>query len=226
MVITRNLIFCAEHRPAAERPWKTFPASSVHAKYSTMHNRVRQVRGPASEHPCIDNCGKSADAWSYDHADPFEVSEDRHGLALTYSLSTAHYQPRCNSCHTFFDRGAESWGNCMAPDCTRGTAYSYCYRHPVGPLRFGPGKGMVLGYRQAPLDEHGRKRPPRHRLAVASTMTEKRCNDCRKTLPVESFSIIRSRADNPDRDPYRSYCIPCEQARGLAKYRKRTSDGV
>lgn len=67
--------------------------------YSGMHIRLRRVLGTPQQHGCVD-CGAEAAHWSYDHADPAELIED----GLPYSVKIGHYQPRCRSCHTKFDR--------------------------------------------------------------------------------------------------------------------------
>lgn len=190
------------------------------ARYTTVHSQLRKKFGPASAYPCA-FCGGQAQDWSYDRLCPnekIEYRKNRSGtVACPYSEDFDRYQPVCRGCHVYRDRGFANWATCLV--CTSKTMHSYCARHWVGPRRLA---GIQLGHRQAPADEHGRKRSPRHRLAVASTMTHKRCNQCEETLPVAAFSVIRSRADNPNRDPYRSYCLPCEQEKGIARYLART----
>ena len=72
--------------------------------YGTAHERVRKVRGSASQYPCVD-CGRSAAQWSYDHADGAELVDTSAGSCggLPYSIDPAHYDPRCVSCHKRFD---------------------------------------------------------------------------------------------------------------------------
>lgn len=72
-----------------------------HARYHAMHKRVRTQRGPAADHTCT--CGVTAEEWSYDHADPDEVSDMDKGHSLPYSLDVNHYDPRCVPCHRRFD---------------------------------------------------------------------------------------------------------------------------
>jgi hypothetical protein len=62
------------------------------------HGRVRKDRGIPSSHQCID-CGKTAAHWSYDHADPDELTSEKG----PYSLDVERYQPRCVPCHKRFD---------------------------------------------------------------------------------------------------------------------------
>lgn len=69
--------------------------------YAGAHLRIRAVRGPASEHGCID-CGRPAAHWSYDRSDPHE----RAGPDGPYSTDSQHYQPRCVPCHKRFDLAA------------------------------------------------------------------------------------------------------------------------
>lgn len=63
------------------------------------HDRVRSRRGPARTHPCID-CGLPAAHWSYDHADPKELIDER---GNPMSADPNHYQARCVPCHKRFD---------------------------------------------------------------------------------------------------------------------------
>jgi hypothetical protein len=66
--------------------------------YGGMHIRIRDNRGPASEHPCVD-CGSQAYEWSYDHTGLNERVED----GLRYSTDIGQYSPRCKPCHKAFD---------------------------------------------------------------------------------------------------------------------------
>lgn len=70
--------------------------------YRTTHKRVRAARGRADSHPCTD-CGGRAQEWSYDQADPHEVTEVVRGWPLAYSTDPARYEPRCIPCHRTFD---------------------------------------------------------------------------------------------------------------------------
>jgi hypothetical protein len=56
--------------------------------YDVWHNRVKKVRGPASDYCCID-CGGPAEDWST--ADP--SSND----------AWVRFQPRCRKCHRRYD---------------------------------------------------------------------------------------------------------------------------
>ena len=74
--------------------------------YHTLHDRLDEDRGRASEHACVD-CGAPAQHWSYDHADLDElVGQNPRSTAfgLSYSLKPEHYDPRCVPCHRRFDR--------------------------------------------------------------------------------------------------------------------------
>jgi hypothetical protein len=80
------------------------PSVTLHAdqrSYSAMHMWIRSQRGQARDHQCVD-CSAPADDWSYDHADPDEVFDER---GFTYSRKVEHYAPRCKPCHRRFDRG-------------------------------------------------------------------------------------------------------------------------
>lgn len=75
--------------------------------YATLHQRLRNRLGPASQHQCVD-CGKSAAHWSYDGLDPTELTETvlvkNHSYSVAYSVSENYYQPRCPRCHQAFDQ--------------------------------------------------------------------------------------------------------------------------
>jgi hypothetical protein len=71
--------------------------------YGAAHWRCRNDRGPAKYHQCVD-CGDPACHWSYNYTDPDELM-DTPGTQtpIPYSLSPAHYSPRCAPCHKRFD---------------------------------------------------------------------------------------------------------------------------
>lgn len=71
--------------------------------YYGAHTRVAGLRGRAKARKCVD-CGKQAAHWSYDHADPDELVEPIELGGKRYSDKPEHYEPRCNRCHTLFDR--------------------------------------------------------------------------------------------------------------------------
>lgn len=68
--------------------------------YEAAHWRVRQAKGSASEHVCID-CGKQARQWSYNYSDTVEIVCFRR--AVLYSTDPSRYEPRCSSCHKLHD---------------------------------------------------------------------------------------------------------------------------
>ena len=68
--------------------------------YFGAHTRIRYTRGPASKFRCKD-CGGRAAHWSYNHQDPAERTDPRLGR---YSTNPDFYEPRCVSCHSWFDR--------------------------------------------------------------------------------------------------------------------------
>lgn len=70
--------------------------------YTGIHAALKRDRGPASLHACVD-CGGTADAWSYDYADPDERTAGPKDRFSPYSLNQDHYQPRCQDCHNRFD---------------------------------------------------------------------------------------------------------------------------
>lgn len=58
-----------------------------------LHLRVTCLRGKASEHRCVDGCGRWALDWS-----------QRHGAD---GSAVGDYDPRCRSCHAKYDSTAE-----------------------------------------------------------------------------------------------------------------------
>ncbi|NNG36932.1 hypothetical protein [Nakamurella aerolata] len=73
------------------------------AGYYAAHDRVKRDRGRAAEHLCVD-CSQPAQEWSYNHDDPDErISVASSSAGAPYSLSPAHYSPRCIACHRRFD---------------------------------------------------------------------------------------------------------------------------
>lgn len=68
--------------------------------YEGAHWRIRQAKGPASKHSCVD-CGGRARQWSYDYTDPQQVTCPTRGSV--YSLDPSRYVPRCASCHKKHD---------------------------------------------------------------------------------------------------------------------------
>jgi len=91
-----------------QRWWKTGDPGSVEIQrrtrseslgYHGVHHRLREQRGPATEHPC-QRCGAPAAQWAYDHGDPDERQDPKRG---PYSTDPAHYMPLCHGCHKRFD---------------------------------------------------------------------------------------------------------------------------
>lgn len=74
--------------------------------YAAMHGRLNHRRGRARRHSCVD-CGQPARHWSYDHADPNELTSP---TGLEYSTNLDHYQPRCRPCHEAFDKAYRKTG--------------------------------------------------------------------------------------------------------------------
>ena len=73
--------------------------------YYQAHQRGRTAKGKASEWACVD-CGRDAHHWSYNGQDPDELygkaSHHRDTLSA-YSVNPDYYEPRCASCHQYFD---------------------------------------------------------------------------------------------------------------------------
>jgi hypothetical protein len=68
--------------------------------YRTVHMRLRRITGSARTMQCADCGERPAVHWSYDHQDPDErVSPE----GVPFSIKPEHYQPRCASCHKFYD---------------------------------------------------------------------------------------------------------------------------
>lgn len=68
--------------------------------YRRAHKWVREERGLAADHQCVD-CGEKAREWSYDHTDPDEKKSPE---GWVYSTDPSNYSPRCKSCHIALDR--------------------------------------------------------------------------------------------------------------------------
>lgn len=68
--------------------------------YEGAHWRVRQAKGPPTQHRCAD-CTSPAAQWSYDYSDPEEVICTKRNCK--YSLDPDRYVPRCTSCHKVYD---------------------------------------------------------------------------------------------------------------------------
>jgi hypothetical protein len=78
------------------------PTRKEQVKYCTAHDRLRNARGRASAHLCVD-CGEPAKEWAYDGNDANELHEWVNGSYLAFSLNLSAYSPRCHKCHRRFD---------------------------------------------------------------------------------------------------------------------------
>jgi hypothetical protein len=74
--------------------------------YKTCHNRVKSLRGRASDHTCVD-CQGQANDWSYIGGASDEMFSPKAGA---YSGNPAFYAARCKPCHTSFDRASRMKG--------------------------------------------------------------------------------------------------------------------
>ena len=100
---------CGRIRPVTRRELLRYPNPScgdrrTHARadvvsYGGAHDRLDRDHGLAKTHQCVD-CNGPAAHWSYDHADPDELTSPE---GYPYSLDAGHYEPRCSSCHARFD---------------------------------------------------------------------------------------------------------------------------
>jgi len=84
---------------------RAFPVGGFHyawsgsnATYRAMHQRVKKLRGKASDYACVD-CGQNAAQWSYDHSDESQID----GHPGPYSIDANRYRPMCVKCHKGFD---------------------------------------------------------------------------------------------------------------------------
>lgn len=85
--------------------------------YGAAHARTRKQFGPAHKNPCV-YCGKPADEYAYDGADPSEVSAFIDGKwPVVYSVWPEFYMPLCFPCHRAKDRGA--WAE-RRSECSKG----------------------------------------------------------------------------------------------------------
>ena len=66
--------------------------------YHAAHQRIRRVRGPASNQICICGCGRYADEWALRHQGP-----DRQPFA--FSDDPNEYDPMCKRSHSLRDAG-------------------------------------------------------------------------------------------------------------------------
>lgn len=94
----------------ASQPKRQHEPTTSECTYSAAHNRVRNRRGKASEHRCIE-CGNQAEEWSYRGGAPSEQrgTRTRHRHARTNTVRTAwcgdpnYYDPMCQACHAARD---------------------------------------------------------------------------------------------------------------------------
>jgi hypothetical protein len=76
--------------------------------YRTALDRVERWRGKASQHRCVD-CGKPAEQWAYNRADPNEIEKavaqsSGRVSVVQWSADPDYYEPRCRRCHRAFGR--------------------------------------------------------------------------------------------------------------------------
>jgi hypothetical protein len=69
--------------------------------YGRAHERVRDQRGLATQHPCAD-CGGQAAHWAYDHLD----AEEKTSAMGPFSTDPCRYRALCVSCHKVYDLAA------------------------------------------------------------------------------------------------------------------------
>lgn len=71
-------------------------------RYNGAHERVKAIRGSASQHVCTD-CGAPARDWSLDCAYVDDPREEVNGYLCAYSPNPERYVARCASCHKSYD---------------------------------------------------------------------------------------------------------------------------
>jgi len=72
--------------------------------YTSAHERIYSLRGPASEQACAE-CGADAQDWAYDHSDPAELYGGP-GTKRPYSANPQRYRALCRRCHRRTDKAA------------------------------------------------------------------------------------------------------------------------
>ncbi len=81
-------VWCPTHVKRANETY-------IPPNYAQAHKFVKSLRGFAYEHQCVENCGRQAEHWAYDHLDPEEVE----GIEGPWSKDPSHYDPMCRKCH-------------------------------------------------------------------------------------------------------------------------------
>ena len=88
-----------QYLPGAQSPfWKGDVVT-----YDGAHKRISRMRGPASRRLCAEDCGRQATHWSYDGYCPGERIDPERGAPYCYHYDR-HYQARCASCHSEWDK--------------------------------------------------------------------------------------------------------------------------
>lgn len=81
--------------------------------YVTAHERMRRIRGSATNFKCI--CGADAREWAYNYQDPNAITDSK---GRVYSKDPSFYDPMCRLCHRHFDTYRR------VTHCPRGHAYA------------------------------------------------------------------------------------------------------
>lgn len=76
--------------------------SDEKVNYNALHQRLRNYRGSAREHSCVD-CGGDAKHWSYDHLSDGERLGRTGKYLVPFSPNLEDYSPRCVPCHKKMD---------------------------------------------------------------------------------------------------------------------------
>ena len=83
--------------------------------YWTVHNRLRETRGRASEYLCI-ACGSRACEWALQPSCTAPlISTSGTGIGCPYSEDLNDYAPMCRSCHSLLDADdrVRAWGRTL-----------------------------------------------------------------------------------------------------------------
>ena len=101
-----------------------YPLRTADPTYTTVHSRLKAIRGKASSYLCVD-CGRQAQDWAY--------SKGGGEGGLPFSTDLNEYEPRCKMCHKKLDKPQPlerpcSIDGCDAPHEARGMCRKHYHR--------------------------------------------------------------------------------------------------